>query len=247
MGAPRVVWNEVGSAVVSLMASARRHSIVIAPFITGTAFGQLLEALPFEAELLVITRWRASDVAAGISDTCILDRVAERSGRLLLHPSLHAKVYVADKNRALVGSANVTNSALGFTHDPNREVLVELEPLPSVLHAFIRRIEKEAVEASEEFRRKIEEAAERLRLSPRQADDKQACMHAGVIREWYPTLRNPARLYTLYQSLEDAAADEREAAIDDLAEIAIADGLNECDFRDAVVRHLTSCAHLTGR
>lgn len=244
MNTPKVAWTDLGSAVISLIASVQRSAVVIAPFITDAAFGRLLESLPSRAELLVITRWTASDVAAGFSDTSIMDRVAERSGRLLLHPVLHAKIYVADERRALIGSANVTDAALGFTPNPNREVLVSIEPLPTALLALLRRIEREAVAASEEFRRAIEAAAMRLRSLPRQGGDEPLATVAGAAREWYPSLRHPERLYALYRSIDGASADEREAAIEDLAEIAVADGLDERAFCDAVVRHLNSCAHL---
>jgi hypothetical protein len=244
MDLPKVAWADVGSAVISLMASATRSAVVVAPFITDAAFRRLLEALPSQPEILVITQWTASDVAAGYSDTRILDRLAERSGRLLLHPRLHAKIYVADQRCALVGSANVTDTAFGFAPEPNREVLIELEPLPTGLLAFLRRIEREAVLASEEFRRAIEEAAARLQALPRQAGDEPPTPCARAVTEWYPSLRSPERLYTLYRSVDGASADEREAAIEDLAEIAVADGLDERGFCDAIAQYMASCPHL---
>ena len=244
MDGRKVVWADVGSAVRSLVGSVRRSAVIVAPFITDGAFARLLEVCPSEAELLVVTRWRASDVAAGVSDTRIMDRIAERSGHLLLHPRLHAKIYVADQRCALVGSANVTNAALGFTAEPNREVLVEVQPLPTTVFALLRRIEREAVEASAELRSAIEAAAAELRASPKAVNGELAVPEGGAGREWYPSLRNPERLYALYRTLADASADEREAALEDLAEIAVDDGLDEPAFCDAVAKHLVVCPHL---
>ena len=91
--------------------------------------------------------------------------VVGRVGRVLRTPggsggeTLHAKIYVADQRYALVGSANVSDAALGVASRANREVLVLVQPLPTTFFALLRRIQREAVEASEEFRRAIEAAA----------------------------------------------------------------------------------------
>ena len=243
MDGPKIVWADVGTAVTSLVASVQRSVVIVAPFITDRAFGRLLEVLPAQAGLLVVTRWRARDVAAGVSDTRIMDRIGERAGRLLLHPLLHAKIYVADQRCALVGSANISDAALGFRPEANREVLVVVQPLPTTLFALLRRIEREAVEASEEFRRAIEAAA--AELEPGAAPNRgPAVAEGGAVPEWYPSLRNPERLYTLYGTLEGASADEREAAVEDLAELGIDDGLSERALWEAVAKHLVVCPHL---
>ena len=244
MDGRKVVWADVGDAVQSLIGSVQRKAVIVAPFITDGAFRRLLEVCPLRAELLVITRWRASDIAAGVSDTRIMDRIAERSGHLRLHPRLHAKIYLADQRCALVGSANVTDVALGFAAAPNREMLVELQPLPTTVLAFLRRIEREAVEASDELRRAVEAGAADLRASAKPVNCEPAVAEGGARREWYPSLRNPDRLYALYRTLADASADEREAALEDLAEIAVDDGLDQSAFCNAVARHLVACPHL---
>ena len=69
-------------------------------------------------------------------------------------------------------------------------------------------------------------------------------MEGGVGPEWYPSLRNPGRLYTLYGTLEGASADEREAAVVDVAELGIDDGLSEGALWEAVAKHMVVCPHL---
>ena len=47
-------------------------------------------------------------------------------------------------SHALVGSANVTSSALGFTVPGNRELLVDLDPVPISVLSFVRALVREA-------------------------------------------------------------------------------------------------------
>jgi hypothetical protein len=171
-----------------------------------------------------------------------MDLLADRAhARILLHPFLHAKVYLADTTRALVGSANVTESALGLGERSNREVLVEIEPVPTTLLVFIRRLEREGIPASAEIRRELERVAERLVPAGPLSEVGSQLLPVGTKQEWFPSLRNPERLYRLYCSIQEASSgDEYEAALDDLAELCLPETPQEAEFRQAVAQRLGS-------
>ena len=113
-----------GNRIRELFREASKATIV-APFIKTDALRSLLETIPPNVQLRCVTRWRPTEVAAGVSDLEILDLLRERGTfELLLVDRLHAKLYVAD-DRCLAGSANVTLSALGETTGAgNIEVLI---------------------------------------------------------------------------------------------------------------------------
>src|SRR5947199_2775416 len=117
-----------GDKLLELCPSASETLVIAAPFIKDTVLARVLDVLPSTVRRVTcITRWFPEEIAAGVSDLEIFDRLAAyQNARLLLHPHLHAKLYRAD-HRCLVGSANLTNRALGWSSPPNLELLVELD------------------------------------------------------------------------------------------------------------------------
>ena len=72
----------------------------------------------------IVTRWRAREVAAGVSDLAVFEITNDRRNTALdLLDDLHAKLYLAD-NKGLIGSANLTAPALGWATRNNVEILM---------------------------------------------------------------------------------------------------------------------------
>lgn len=240
----RIVWRDCGEALARLVGSVERRFVAIAPYVTDVALARVLGGLRNGTDLLVITRWDPLDVALGVSDTRVLPRVTSRGGRLLLHPRLHAKLFLADDRCALVGSANVTEKALGFANESNAELLVHIEPIPASLHVFLRWLEKSAVEATDELRRAVEMRAaefDSIRTGPR---GSSCTVQLTINREWYPSFRFPERLFAIYHSLSCALNEEQRAALDDLSEIGVPDEMDESSFLEHVRKFLLSLPHI---
>ena len=108
--------------VLSSVCSGAQHLILAAPYIKADALTKVLADVSPAASLICITRWNLHDLAVGASDTECRTIVTERGGSFRLHPSLHAKYYRVD-NAVLIGSANLTSSALGWSRQPNLEIL----------------------------------------------------------------------------------------------------------------------------
>src|ERR1700761_8118340 len=117
--------NALGDAVIKAGRAAEERAVLCAPFVKIGALEPVLGALAPAVDVLLFTRWRPEEVAAGVSDTAVLGLIEGRGGRVFLCDSLHAKAFIFD-DVALVGSANLTARALGWTAAPNLEVLIEV-------------------------------------------------------------------------------------------------------------------------
>src|SRR5262249_44053895 len=142
------------------------------------------------------------EIAAGASDLSVFDLLRKRSGsRLLLHPRLHAKVMLIDDQVAVVGSANITEAALGVAPQPNAEVGAGLEPASNRLYLFLRKLERDSIPATEELRRRYEDAAKAAPppWNPPVVELTSYAPHMPPSP--FPRFRHPERLYQGYLSI----------------------------------------------
>ena len=105
--------GNVGAVVLDLCRSAGRELTVVAPFIKESVVVQILENVEKNVTIRCVARWRPEEIKTGVSDLGVWRVLSQRhDGRLLLHQRIHAKYYRAD-HAYLIGSANLTNRALG--------------------------------------------------------------------------------------------------------------------------------------
>ena len=113
------------SRVLSLLSSAQRRVVIVSAYVKSRTLKTLLAQVNPKASIEVYARWRLDDLVRGASDVKAYDVVRKRGGEFRIHETLHAKMYVAD-NRALIGSANATNSGLNErSKKANLELLYE--------------------------------------------------------------------------------------------------------------------------
>jgi hypothetical protein len=108
---------------------------VSSPYV-GKYLDDAVSELGPKVAVTLLTRTLLGDFASNASDLDALQSLAERIGGILSLSSLHAKVYVVDKKRALITSANATFSGMYR----NRECGVEIKDRPSIntLRGLIR-------------------------------------------------------------------------------------------------------------
>lgn len=212
--------------MLALMASARREVLLVAPFMTAGATARVLAAAPADVDrVTLVTRWRPEEVAAGVSDLDVFDIVQDRRGAtLLLHPRLHAKYFRAD-DTVLVGSANLTDTALGWAAVPNLEILVP-HPDEEAARAFEADLMSEAYPATAEIREVV-----RMHIP----DDASP---PGVRRPWLPRCASPQDLWKVYtgSGLADVLDTSRRDGEADLVALGLPDGIDERAFRSVVGR-----------
>jgi hypothetical protein len=226
------VWRQIEA----LLVTAHDRVIIVAPFIKDAVFQRTLEAVPTAVgSVVVITRWHVADVAAGVTDPEIIFRTRDGGQvAVLLHPRLHAKLYVADQ-RCLVGSANLTARALGLTEVSNIELLIPADVTQPEIADTLQRMLSEAQPATAELAQLVRDQANEMldseQLTVWSTDEPDA-----MLGRWYPTTRDPKRLFQIYQGERDRCPKTIvDAALLDLAMLGVTPGLDAAAFA-AVVR-----------
>ena len=221
-----------GERVKALVNGAQTQVVLCAPFIKERVFATLLSVIPATVSVRVVTRWRAAEVAAGISDLSVFDVANERARtEVFLLDALHAKLFVADE-RCLVGSANLTAAALGWRPDSNLEILVSAERSDPDVSLLLERL-AHATPATFQIRAEVEKEAEALKnLSFEDAQDVDPEMIDDITLPWLPRCAAPEKLFQFYQAPQDRSAieDTKEDALSDLRDLAPVSGLSEDAF-----------------
>jgi len=111
-----LVWSPIEPHLIGRCGDEGGMRLLVAPFIQRDAFCHLVGRLSSHAELKVITRWNARDLAAGVSDPFVFEECRDRHIPLYLHSSIHLKLITMGSGLCLCGSANITATGLGL-HD----------------------------------------------------------------------------------------------------------------------------------
>ena len=222
----------LGENVVSLLSAARENALIVAPFIRSDALGRVLENVRDDTPITIVTRWRPSDILAGASDLRVYDMAEARKAQLYLRYDLHAKFFAGD-NKCLVGSANVTLSALGWRNPSNFELLIPIARNADHIVEFEKELLAGSVRAREEQKNRLEELFERLRdLAVAVPKDKNEEKAVGLLPpSWIPRIRNPEELYTVYRGESDVSRSALRPMQETLAQIGAVSGLDEEGFR----------------
>lgn len=230
----------LGEDVVSLLSAAKESVLIVAPFMRSDALGRILEDVRNDVSVTVVTRWRPSDIIAGASDLQVYDIAEARNAQLYLRHDLHAKFFASD-NKCLVGSANVTLTALGWRNPSNFELLVPIARNADHIVEFERDLLAGSVRAREEQRNLLEELLKRLRdLSVKVLKGKDEEKAVGLLPpNWIPRIRNPEELYTVYRGESDVSRSALRPMQEILAQIGIVSGLDEEGFRSWVAASIS--------
>ncbi|KQT50207.1 hypothetical protein ASG47_19970 [Devosia sp. Leaf420] len=237
-----MLWRDLGDHVETLAESAERSLVLVAPFAKIAIVAGLLRSVPEGVTPQLYTRWRVEDVAAGVTDTRVLDVVEERGGTVWLVDDLHAKAVVADGQRALVGSANLTAAGLGRSRHPNLEIMTAVED-GGAIAPFLLTLRSRARLATLREAAEVEAAAADLRQTMPtmvQPDSEPAdeAVEKGI---WTPGFRSPDRLFRLYSDpCWWQSAKPHDPALQDLVELGLPGELRESVFNERVRAALLS-------
>lgn len=212
--------------ILSNLCSGAQHLIIAAPYIKADALTRILADVGAAASLICITRWNPHDLAVGASDIECRAIVTERGGSFRLHPSLHAKYYQID-DVVLIGSANLTRSAMGWSPQSNLEILCQPSDNFDVC-AFQACLLENAREISDDEFACWESITQINTQNNRTIADGQP-----LLDTWRPATRDPRHLELVYRGQEDniASFDEQRAARHDLQTLLIPSGLTDEQIR----------------
>ena len=207
--------------------------VIAAPYIKANALSRVLANVGADISLVCVTRWKIQDIALGASDVECRTIVNDLGGAFKLHPTLHAKYYRADE-KVLVGSANLTYSALGWSAKPNLEILCTAGA-DFDANAFERQLLDDSREISnKEFARW--RSIERIDFQP----SLLSVSNSPYLDTWRPLTRNPDNFLLAYKGLihEIASTDEQQAALQDLDALQVPVDLTDEQVEDWVSRCL---------
>ena len=222
---------KIGDELVDLFSGAQSEATIIAPFIKAGVVKRLIQNLAPGVVLSCITRWHPHEIKSGVSDLEVWDVLqVHQPSSLSLIPTLHAKFYRADDRYAL-GSANLTNAALGWSARPNIELLISGE-VDQLLWDWESSLVSQATRVDESL----------VKFFARLVDDlpnddyifMESYLDAGSygnneydtsghdIISWLPITRYPEHLYKVYiGDTEGLSAGARESAMHDLLVLAL--------------------------
>ena len=233
--------DTVGSILVRHLSGAISEVTIVAPFIKANVLQDLLFGVPHDVRLCCITRWHPHEIKAGISDLQVWDLIKSwGSGRLLLIPTLHAKYYRAD-GKYVVGSANLTKAALGWSSRPNVELAL-LGKVDSSLSVWEQELVSQATQVDDSlfrhFERLVSELPEMDAVLPEVDNSPETWLEdfLGLPEfesgSWLPATRFPEQLYDAYQGdIEAMSSGLRETCFHDLWALGVPKGLTRSAFQ----------------
>ena len=158
------MFSYLGDKLQTLCHKAERELLLVAPFIKFDTFKRLLERVDEQVSITCVTRWRPDEIARGVSDIEIWQVFqARENATLWLRNDLHAKYYRSDEN-CLIGSANITSSALGWIAHPNYELLIQV-PKDGLLAEFEQTLFTGCVEVDQDIFALTKTMADSLRTT----------------------------------------------------------------------------------
>lgn len=232
------MFNSLGDQLQALCESATDELIIVAPFIKYGALNNILRSVSSDLLIHCVTRWRPDEIAMGVSDIDTWLLLRDRlNTSLWLRDNLHAKYYRAD-NSCLVGSANLTNTALGWSRRPNLELLVESDA--SLYHEFETELMTGSVEVNDDYYQMMKESIPIFIKNDIQDDIVDVVPEDDDIEiipneAWIPTLRHPENLYIAYKGdLDQLGTGSQIAALSDLLAFNIPPNFDEDEFNQYV-------------
>ncbi len=229
----------LGTQLKKLCNTAQTEILIAAPFIKAAVLEEIFSYINPQIAIKCVTRWLIEEITIGVSDLEVWAIVQSHPyASLWLRNDLHAKYYRAD-DQCLIGSANLTAKALGWSKRPNLELLVQLPANHSLLPEFELELFQKCIKVDEQLYEEYFTRINQIQNQNIPIDELRLTVDLSsdiVTNEnWIPTLRNPEELFLAYGGKEDKlTAIARNNAINDLKYLSIIPNLNQNNFNACV-------------
>lgn len=233
--------TQLGEHLKEICSFAREELIIAAPFLKLASLSRLLERVEKSVALTIVTRWHADEIHCGVSDIEVYELVARRGNfRFLLRQNIHAKYYRSDAN-IVIGSANVTHSALGWRNNENLEVLVSGYPHDQFVKSFEADLLARSIPVTDKIYADFQSLKNILLSCGQKPNRNSSDVSLEIEFEnvdpqcWVPQTRTPENLFKVYTGQNDSVVDaEVRRAESDIFYLKIPHGLDEVSFNKAV-------------
>ena len=228
--------------MTSLLKEAKREVVVVAPFIKANAITRLIECVDVEhVKFDCVTRWIPEDIAAGVCDIDIFDLIdCIPHGRLWVNERLHAK-YVRVDQRCIVGSANITESALGWRTPANLELMIDVSFEFQNLQNWEQSLFDSSNIVDDAYRDLVWERSSALGKDRNHEQNFDFLIGSKIDKRWIPSYSEPSKLYRIYDgdlTNENMPESAHKFAIHDLNVLGIPSRMLERDFNSVVAKQL---------
>jgi hypothetical protein len=234
--------DETGGALEELLGGTKSQAVIAAPFIKYGALKRLLDQIPNDVRCITcVVRWDPGDIAAKVSDIEIWDLIKTiPSAQLLMHPLLHAKYFRSDDN-VLVGSANVTHKALGWSSPSNLELLTSVNRDSNGMADFETKMVGQSILVTDLVRDGVLKAAQTIVL-PDATAIAEGIDNDSVRANWIPQNLHPDLIFPHYAGVPNLHTVDwdRISAEGDLHTIRPPSQLDQNDFNQLVKSVLLS-------
>lgn len=224
-----------GERLKTLLKGATTSVVLCAPFIKSKVLRTVLGVVPSDVQVRIVTRWKPAEIAAGVSDLEVYDVANDRPNtELKLLQDLHAKIYTADDD-CLIGSANLTASALGWGEVHNIELMVQTNTSDPEVAKLLKQL-KEAEPVSLETKSAMESAVENIEsVEFDEAADMTGNEHSRQV-SWLPRCAAPEKLYDIYKDpgTKIVAEGTKQDGKADLQDLFVSKDLKHDDFSVSV-------------
>lgn len=122
--------DKILSSIEKELKGAEKSVQIISAYCKETSFKFLDECIKKEnINKSLLIRFRMDDILKGSTDFSVIKTAFDSGWNVYLRFDLHAKTYIVDNKRCLIGSANATNSGLNLGSSGNLEMatLVDIE------------------------------------------------------------------------------------------------------------------------
>ena len=232
----------IGDQVVNVLRGAKKEVVVVAPFIKVNALKRIIDCINIEkVKVDCVTRWLPQDIAAGVCDIEIyelLKRIPDAN--LWMNKRLHAKYVRADR-KCLTGSANLTESALGWRVPSNLELMVDVSSVIQDMKDWEARLFDCSTVVNKKTRDEIQSSSASLVKEGRHMQYVEFHVDDNVSDHWLPQYASPKKLYRVYSgelTIENISKSSLMYAMSDLNVLGIPTGLSEEDFNAAVASQI---------
>ena len=122
--------NEILNSIKEELKKASESVQIISAYCKNETFTYLNNCVSNEVKIKrLLIRFRMDDILKGSTDFSVIEHAKEEKWKVYIRFDLHAKTYIVDNKRGLVGSANATNSGLSIGKYGNLEMatLIDIE------------------------------------------------------------------------------------------------------------------------
>ncbi len=109
----RIIESGLEQIFYELVRQAKREIILVTPYLKTKPIERVIKEIRKDVKIRVLTRLSPEDLKSGVSDLKAIERIVQsENSRVKFLKDLHAKIYVFDKRKAIITSANLTEAGL---------------------------------------------------------------------------------------------------------------------------------------